>query len=164
MIVCVTGHRPQGLPKDVSGAPTLESAVRTAARWLLTEHKATWLLSGMALGVDQWVAEEALTVPGVQVCAAIPCLQQERFWSRDAQAKYIDLLSRVHAKHFVTTEPYRKHVMQLRNQWMVDQAALVFAVFGGTPGGTANCVKYAIAARKPILRFDPTTRSGEWIR
>jgi uncharacterized phage-like protein YoqJ len=45
--------------------------------------------------------------------------------------------------------------MQIRNEWMVDRADQVIAIWDGTSGGTANCVEYATKMNKPILRIDP---------
>jgi uncharacterized phage-like protein YoqJ len=130
--------------------------------------KAQWLISGMALGVDQWAVEEALLLK-VPVLAAIPCREQEKFWGTAAKGKYFDLLAKTQAQQYVTEGPYFKHVMQTRNEWMVDRANVVVAIFDGTPGGTANCVKYAIESRArtqrqlQILRYDPVSSKSEWI-
>ena len=47
--------------------------------------------------------------------------------------------------------------MQARNQWMVDHCQLLIAVFDGSPGGTKNCVDYALRVRREIRLIDPTT-------
>lgn len=164
MIVCVTGHRPQKLPKDVEGEMALQDFVRRGVRWFCNETKAQWMLSGMAPGVDLWATEEMLTgVPQIQVCAALPCLEQDKYWGTETKAKYHSLLARVHRQHLVTAEPYQKHVMQRRNQWMVDNSQAVFAVYDGTPGGTANAVKYAIETKRTIFVVDPRTREAKWL-
>lgn len=52
-----------------------------------------------------------------------------------------------------------KRLFQQRNQWMVDRADAVLAVWDGSPGGTANCVNYARKVGKPITIIDPRTGS-----
>lgn len=38
---------------------------------------------------------------------------------------------------------YSKAGFQIRNEWMVDRAARVIAVYNGEPGGTRNTIEYA---------------------
>ena len=45
--------------------------------------------------------------------------------------------------------------MQRRNEYMVDKADTLIAVWNGTSGGTANCVKYAKKKGVDIVRLDP---------
>ena len=45
--------------------------------------------------------------------------------------------------------------MQLRNQYMVDQADYIVAAWDGTKGGTGNCVDYAVKQHKTIYCLDP---------
>jgi uncharacterized phage-like protein YoqJ len=46
-------------------------------------------------------------------------------------------------------------VYQKRNEWMVDHADEVVAVWDGTSSGTANCVAYAKKVGKPVWRIHP---------
>ena len=158
MILVITGHRPQKM-----AAPGTEQRVRPVLKWALETLKPQWLITGMALGVDQWMCEEALAL-GVPVLAAIPCLNQDAYWGPAARKVYNDLLARVQHREMVTNGPYKKHVMQERNRWMIDRATCVVAIFDGTPGGTANAVTYAIQARKPVFRYDPKSFNSEWIK
>ncbi|MFZ2152043.1 MAG: SLOG family protein [Minisyncoccia bacterium] len=163
MIIAITGHRPQKLL-----APNVERTTRGILHWAFQTMKPTWVISGMALGVDQWAAEEAMLLD-IPVLAAIPCLEQEKFWGPRAKETYHTLLAKAKAKEFVTQGPYTKGCMQQRNQWMVDRAQALVAVFDGTAGGTANCVRYALEHRAhfqrqlPILRFDPSNSKSEWL-
>jgi uncharacterized phage-like protein YoqJ len=45
--------------------------------------------------------------------------------------------------------------MQDRNKWMVDHCDALVAIWNGTSGGTANCVKYALSVNKPIVMINP---------
>ncbi len=111
-------------------------------------------------------SEEAMKL-NIPVLAAIPCLEQDKFWAPASRVRYHEMLGKVQAVEYVTKEPYKKHVMQTRNMWMVDRAAMLIAIFAGSPGGTANCVKYAIETKArrqfPILRYDPTNQKSEWL-
>lgn len=45
--------------------------------------------------------------------------------------------------------------MQKRNEYMVNLADKVIAVWGGSSGGTANCVRYAKSVGKEIIIIKP---------
>ena len=45
--------------------------------------------------------------------------------------------------------------MQKRNEYMVDKADIVIAVWDGSSGGTGNCVKYAQKVGKSIVKLNP---------
>jgi len=157
MNLAITGHRPQKL--SIIG---VEQQVRTILKWAFENIKPQWVISGMALGVDQWAAEEALAMK-IPVLAAIPCWEQEHFWSAESKKKYHELCARVQHREMVSAGAYHSGVMQERNRWMIDRANVVVAIFDGTDGGTCNAVKYAIETRKPIFRYDPVTYKSEWI-
>lgn len=50
---------------------------------------------------------------------------------------------------------YKSYLMQVRNEYMVNLAEKVIAVWDGTSGGTANCVSYAEKKKKEIIRITP---------
>jgi uncharacterized phage-like protein YoqJ len=48
--------------------------------------------------------------------------------------------------------------MQVRNEYMVDHADVVIAIWNGNQhGGTFNAVSYARQKHKPVIRIDPNT-------
>lgn len=147
MIICGTGHRP-----DKLGGYTQEVHDRLVlvARDALKELKPSRVISGMALGWDQALMEAAqrLAYPTV---AAIPFKGQEKAWPMDSQRKFHDLLEDAMDVVFVCEDSYAPWKMQKRNQWMVDQSHAVLALWNGSEGGTANCVKYADLMHKPVV-------------
>ena len=52
-------------------------------------------------------------------------------------------------------EEYNPWLMQKRNEYMVDLADRVIAVWNCSKGGTANCVKYAEKVGKEIIKIEP---------
>ena len=50
---------------------------------------------------------------------------------------------------------YKPYLMQVRNEYMVNLADKVIAVWDGTSGGTGNCVAYAEKKKKEIIRITP---------
>lgn len=45
--------------------------------------------------------------------------------------------------------------MQKRNEYMTDNSDIVIAVWDGSKGGTANCVRYAKKLNKEIIVINP---------
>jgi uncharacterized phage-like protein YoqJ len=148
-----TGHRPDKLggyahcPKHANIIVLIEAAIRDSG--------CTEVISGMALGVDQWAAEAAVRL-GVPFEAAVPFAGQEKAWPPESQRKYRELLSKATKTTVVYDGGYAGWKMQKRNEYMVDNCDALVAVWDGTDGGTANCHSYALRVKKPVIRIDPT--------
>lgn len=151
MIVAGTGHRPPKL--GGYGEKVYEQLVELAI-WALRSfvNPPTQVISGMAIGWDQALAEAAIH-HGMPLVAAIPCIGQELRWPAEAQARYHYILSRASEKHLVSNIHYQPWVMHRRNMWMVDRANVMLALWDGSQGGTSNCLEYAKVKRVPILNL-----------
>lgn len=118
------------------------------------------VVSGMALGVDQVAAECAMDM-GIRVVAAIPFEGQQTRWPVKSRARYAGMLVRIQdmGGRIVVVSPggYAAWKLHARNQWIVNGTDRMLAVWDGTTGGTAACVKYAAIQRKPVARLDPAT-------
>ncbi len=140
----ITGHRPNKLGGYASSPIQIE--VRA---WMRAELNTFHLrygprlraISGMALGVDQWWAEEALRL-GVPLHAYVPFIGQEAAWPIASREHYQHLLGQAETVVICSPGGYAARKMQIRNQRMVDDAQIYLAVWDGTYGGTANCVGY----------------------
>jgi ribA/ribD-fused uncharacterized protein len=115
-------------------------------------------ITGMALGVDQWTACDAWRLGVPVILAAIPCLHHESRWPEPSRIKYHKILAlpRV-VSHVVSERPYFTGCMQARNEFMVDRAQVLIAVWNGTSGGTANCVEYARKQGREVIIVNPST-------
>lgn len=162
MIIAITGHRPDKLPDKKTGYklpnPTY-IGVCQALEKNFVELKPTKIISGMALGVDQWAAFIALKLK-IPVLAAVPFEGQETKWIPSAQKTYFKLLDRVSEVIVVSPGQYTAEKMHVRNRWMVDQLSndkgdKLIAVYDGSKGGTGNCYDYAVATKKDIILIDP---------
>jgi uncharacterized phage-like protein YoqJ len=73
----------------------------------------------------------------------------------------------LHAERVVDVDPSEDYpgvwVYNKRNEWMIDHANVVVAVWDGTSGGTANAVKYAKKIKRPVWRIDPATHVVGWL-
>lgn len=144
MILAATGHRPE----KVGG---YDNRTRLALGGLATEYlcraRPEKVISGMALGWDQAVAAAALAL-GIPLVAAVPFEGQEGRWPEEAQARYARLLASAAEVHVIRilehgTAKEAAEAMQARNEWMVDRADRLLALWDGSWGGTFNCIKYA---------------------
>jgi uncharacterized phage-like protein YoqJ len=137
MIVAATGHRPKSLPTGYNITPL----IALVKPWL-TSRKPDAVISGMALGWDQAVAQAAIEL-GIQVHAYVPFVGQADAWPSAAHAAYQVLMSKCAKIRIVSPGGYEVWKMQKRNEAMVDDCDLVLALWNGEAGGTGNCVRYA---------------------
>jgi O-acetyl-ADP-ribose deacetylase (regulator of RNase III) len=66
-----------------------------------------------------------------------------------------DIVKQADTVTYVSKLLYKPYLMQKRNEYMVNQCNELIAVFDGTQGGTANCVKYAEEKGKKIVTVNP---------
>lgn len=155
MILAITGHRPQKLG-GFSDNPIRKQvqSVMEKAFLLLRPEK---IITGMALGVDQWAAALAIQHK-IPFIAAVPCLEHEIKWNDETQKRYFKLLNEAFEVVVVTQTKYTPTVMRRRNEWMVDNSDALLAIWDGSKSGTANCVAYAQKQGKRIYRIIPGTK------
>lgn len=147
MIVCGTGHRPDKLLGYGYGA---HHQLTLFAQSTLREVGATKVISGMALGWDIALAAAAFTLR-IPFVAAVPFDGQESKWPAESQENYRFIRSFACEIVHVCEAGYAAWKMQRRNEWMVDNADSVLALWDGSSGGTANCIKYAQSKDRPIV-------------
>ncbi|MFE8701190.1 SLOG family protein [Cytobacillus sp. FJAT-54145] len=161
--VCFTGHRPNKLGGYNEFNPIARYVMQELLReieFLIEEGKSVFI-SGMALGVDMWAAEAVLNLrkkyPHIKLIAAVPFEGQEKKWPLSSQERWRRIVVEANQVVQVNEPGYAGWKMQSRNEWMVDHASVVVAVWNGTSGGTGNCVRYAESAiHQPIVvRIDP---------
>ena len=153
MIVAFTGHRPDKLGGYKVPNPIYDHVYKQI-KTALQELKPDKVISGMALGVDQWAAAIAYKL-GIPFLAAIPFDGQESAWPQESQ-KTFRLLRRLASEEVIVCEGgYAASKMQTRNIWVVDHCDKLIAVWDGSKGGTGNCVEYAKAIGKDIYYIDP---------
>lgn len=149
MIICGTGHRPDKL--GGYGPEATIKLIDLAKDWLGV-HLPASVISGMALGWDSALAEAAcqLEIPWT---AAIPFEGQESRWPKQSQDIYKKTLMFAEKVVYVSEPGYAVWKMQKRNEWMVDNSDLVLALWDGSDGGTANCVRYANKVGKEVVNL-----------
>lgn len=143
-----TGHRPDKL---LGYNPLDNKTLLWKLNEVIIDHieskGVTTFITGMALGIDMWAAKIVLKLkekyPDIKLVCAIPCQNHSGKWRTESKEEWQFIIDRADEVVFVSDEPYTVWCMQKRNEWMSDNSKLAIAVWDGTPGGTANCVKYA---------------------
>jgi len=154
MILGITGHRPQKLygfrEKDPGNL-----FVINAIKYFLKEHKPETLVTGMALGVDQWAAQWCMVMK-IPFIAMLPSETPYKAWPTKSQDKYHKIL-----KNAVKVEVAPSNglsypaLLQKRNEMIVDYSDEMLGIFGGGLGGTRNCLEYAKTNNKNIHIINP---------
>lgn len=147
--LAATGHRPDKLG---GYSEAIDSRLRHLARTAIETLEPSQCISGMALGWDMAFAEAAIEV-GVPLCAALPFVGQESLWPEASQRRYAGILARAASVVTVCPPIYSAKKMILRDEWMVDNADMLLALWNGTRGGTYHTVHYAERRKLPICNL-----------
>jgi uncharacterized phage-like protein YoqJ len=152
-VVAFTGHRPTkcggyDVPNETYNRICRD--IQSALERLGPKR----VISGMALGVDQWAAQICVDM-NIPFIAAVPFEGQEKVWPAKSKKLYQELLDKAERIVVVVKGKYAAWKMQRRNEWMVDNCDVVIAIWDGSSGGTANCVAYAKSVGKKIIRIAP---------
>ena len=139
MILTATGHRPDKLGGygDRRAFKNLMWLAESAVERLQPEA----VICGMAQGWDTAVAAAAL-LKGIPLIAAIPFRNQESRWPEASKERYRLMLKMASSIKIISVGAYSPEKMQIRNEWMVDNADYLLALFNGSQGGTRNCLLY----------------------
>ncbi len=151
--VCFTGHRPEKLTRTEKDIMCdLEKEIRQAIADGLNVF-----ITGMARGVDIWAAQIVLGLRNsgndIKLICACPYDGFESGWSKEWQKQYKEILATADFVKYVCAG-YSRSCFQIRNEWMVNHAARVIAVFNGAKSGTKNTIDYAGRAGVPVVRIE----------
>lgn len=158
MKICVTGHRPNKLyGYNINNKQWAE--LKEKFKVLLIENNCDEAITGMALGVDTVFSLAVLELKeegyDIELHCVIPCRNHSCKWAKESIDLYNDILSKADTVRLVSNEEYKPYLMQKRNEYMVDLADKVIAVWDGSKSGTGNCVRYAEKCGKDIIRIQP---------
>lgn len=157
MKICVTGHRPDKLYGYNLNDSRYKKLFKKFKDLLIED--CTEAITGMALGADTLFALAVIKLKqegyDIKLHCAIPCRNHSKNWNNSDQTLYNYILKNADEVKLVSDEDYRPYLMQKRNEYMVDHADKVIAVWDGSKGGTYNCVKYAEKQDKEIIVINP---------
>lgn len=168
MIICITGHRPNGLPREYGYnlnneawsklKEYIEVTIEESYKFANPNEELT-LVTGMALGVDTAFWEIANEMrknnPNIKIEAALPFVGQEKKWTEESQKQYKKMLSESDKVTIVSEGGFATYKMMARNKYMVNKSDIVIAVICKKTGGTANCVNYAKEHNKLVIEINP---------
>lgn len=167
--VCAfTGHRPPSYPfgyDELCPDYKKQKAVLQQEIEKFIHAGVHTFITGMALGADTWCAELVLKLrrehPDLKLIAALPCRTQAYRWAMVHRENYRNILYQCD-EIFCVGDQYTKGCMFQRNRWMVDHAQFVLAVYnGGSKGGTAYTVRYALQTGRCVTIINPETLAVE---
>jgi uncharacterized phage-like protein YoqJ len=153
VIAAITGHRPEKIHN-----------------WQFVEHQlylaykdqgVTTVIQGMAAGVDLTAAKIAYRNNIPFWCARPWAGHKPRNADVISYEKALKFAEKVIDVNDSETYP-GAWVYDVRNKWMVAHGEMLIAVWDGTSGGTANCVKDGVKKGMPIWRIDPATHDVGW--
>ena len=158
MKISVTGHRPNKMyGYDIYNKQW--TVLKEKFKKLLVESGCDEAITGMALGVDTVFALAVLELKeegyDIKLHCAIPCMNYTWKWLKESVDLYDSIIAKADIYKLVSDEFYKPWLMQKRNEYMVDLADKVIAVWDGSKSGTGNCVKYAEKCGKEIIRILP---------
>lgn len=138
--IAFTGHRPQKLNGKTEG---VKHALYHFLATQKHEKEKLIVISGGALGVDQYAAEIAreLNIPYVMILP-FPVAVMSKKWNDESKEHLKDLIKDA-VKTYVIQKTFSFEGYQRRNEAMVDHCDLLCAVWNGSNGGTKNCIDYA---------------------
>ena len=134
---CVfTGHRE--LPSDFS-----KKALKNEITKLVQAGVDTFLC-GMAIGFDLLAAESVLSVrkkyPTVKLVACIPCIGQEKYFSKADQKRFVAAVRKADEK-VILSDSYYRGCMQVRDKYMAERGDVMLAYCTKKEGGAAYTVR-----------------------
>jgi len=154
VIICGTGHRPQDLPCGFEHKHPWKLQKIQEIKEFLISNKVNLVISGMAIGFDQWLAHIALSLD-IHLSAYIPFEGQESMWNEKYQNQYASLLARCKLIKYVCEPGYAAWKMQKRDEAMINDSDCVLALWNPAKqkGGTWNAISYAIKHNKKIINI-----------
>jgi uncharacterized phage-like protein YoqJ len=157
MKIGVTGHRPSKLyGYNLNNERWLK--LKEEFKKELAMYNCKEAYTGMALGVDMVYALAVLELKeegyDIRLVCCIPCINHTSKWfDKPIIDLYNSILNRADSVIIVTEKPYAPHLMQVRNEYIVNHTDFIFTVWDGTEGGTCNCIKYALKKNKFVKNF-----------
>ena len=147
-----TGHRPERLElPEKQVIQWLDEQIRQAINDGYTEF-----ITGMQRGVDIWAAEAFLKLrkegKPIRLISAVAFREMENRWESSWQERYRNIISASDEVHYICDKPGKKAFFA-RNQWMVDHAHRLIAVYTGAPGGTKGTIEYARKLKREVVQI-----------
>lgn len=147
--VCFTGHRPEKIPRGISGL-SLEDALKREFRRLSEEaidRGFDTFLCGVQRGADVWAGQQIVKLrQKVYPHIRLICVSPYRFEIRDRLGADGDDYRglQIESDGFLYLhEDYCSGCYQERNRYMVDHSAMLIGAIANRKSGTGQTIAYA---------------------
>ena len=149
MTVAVTGHR------DIVIDDNLKAEVDTFFLQMIEQYGQITLLSALAEGADQLVAESALKYGNVRLEVPLPLKQEAYIQTLKHPENFLTLLKE--ASHTFIIPKVSEHPYENLGHYLVDNSDVLLALwdggFNGKLGGTSDVVSYAKAQNHTVVHL-----------
>jgi uncharacterized phage-like protein YoqJ len=156
------GYRPQCLSfaETDHQYDALKMRLRALIIQLIEQKNIRYFLSGMEPGIEIDAAEIVLslkdTYPDLTLECVIPYETQAAVWPESLRNRYFSIIS-LCDKESMLQHQCTPDCMVKRNQYLVEHADLILAVWDGQPSGTGQIVWYAQGRGKIVWTLHPVS-------
>ena len=164
---CFTGYRPNKFPFTFGeGEEYLDLENKLIKEiFSLPEENCLTFYTGMAMGFDILAAELVLLLKSrsnkkIKLVCCLPFKEQQKGWDPHWQERYENIMQQADEAVLIS-DHYYKGCYFKRNEFMVDNSDIVLTFFDGTPGGTAQTLRYATKKGRRIINL-ARTDGGEF--
>lgn len=127
------------------------------------DHGFRTFVSGGALGLDTWAAEEVIRQrdagADIHLVMAIPCARQDVRWTPESRTRYRQILKAANCVHFCSKDRYEPGCMDARDRWMLENVGTVLAFLERQGSGTGRAVSTALSLGRKVIVVDTKTRT-----
>ena len=159
---CFSGLRSQKLPWGSHETDERCLAMKKKLRGIVedaVQNGYKTFLCGMAIGFDMICAETVLelkkTYSDLKLIGALPCKDQDKFWSSENKKRYQVLLRQLDGIRCVYNHYIGPECMLERDEYMIKKSSLLIALFNGKKGGTMKTISYAKRQGIKIIVIEP---------
>ncbi len=167
---CFTGHRPEGIPFDVTSPEGHRFLLECIFSRISAEYEKgiKTFITGMAAGIDLIAGEAVIRLKtlhdDVRLICAIPNLSPEEFTAEKRGYPIYHTLAEAADGIVYFYEEYNIDQFHARNRFMVDNSSVVLAYMTNVQkGGTYYTYKYAQKKDKRIIKSDLNRMKEDFI-
>jgi len=149
MIIAVTGHR------DIVIDEKIKEAVDAFFLQMLEKYKSITLLSALADGADQLVANCTLKHQNIDLEVPLPMEKEAYLETLINKENFLTLLNE--ASHTFVVPKVYEHPYENLGHYLVDNSDVLLALWDGTynakKGGTSDVVTYAKSKNNTVIHL-----------
>lgn len=144
---CFTGHRPNGIPLDMTDKNNVNSIIGVLYQSISTAYKKgiRIFITGLAEGIDAYAAlaveEFRNTHDDIKLVGVVPYRGKLRTVHKD---EYVNIAYSYCDEMLAASEENTRGVYHLRDRFMVDHSCYIIAALAKNEGGSKYTFDYAV--------------------